>query len=189
MTSLQGIYFDGRSARRTPVTVHRDGDRLIIGGDNVSLIFPLAELRIDPRVGNTRRAIHLPDGGTVSSDDQQALDALFPRQNLLETWIHALERRWGYALGGILITVLVAWYAVVHGLPAIAERVARHVPASVEANIGEQTLTVLDRTLFTPSLVDAARQAALKKRFAAFTADLHDGYRYRLEFRLSLIHI
>lgn len=183
MTSLQGVYFDGRSARRTRVSVHRKGDALVIGGDNVSLTFPLSELRVEPRVGNTRRAIHLPDGGQVSSDDHQALDALFPRRNLLETWIHALERRWGFALGGILVTVLVAWYAIVHGLPAIAERVARHVPASVEQNIGEQTLAVLDRTLFTPSLVDSARQTALRNRFTAFTGDIHDGHRYQLEFR------
>ena len=183
MNALQGNYFDGRSTRRIPVRVLRDGDNVNINGDNVLLSYPLTQIRVDPRVGNTRRAIHLPDGGQVQTDDHDALDALFPRQNRLEAWVDRLERHWGYAIGAIVVTVALAWYAAVHGLPWLAEKGARHVPPAVEVAIGEQTLAALDKTLLAPSALDAARQAALRKHFLAFTSDLHDGHRYQLEFR------
>lgn len=183
MTASQGFYYDGKSSRRLPVSLQRNGDTLVIAGDGLLVSFPLAQLRVEPRVGNTRRAIRLPDGGQVQSDDHKALDALFPQQNRFEAWVATLERHWGYALAGLIVTAILVWYAIVHGLPVAAERVARHLPVDVEIAVGEQALAALDRTWFSPSTLAAPRQAALRQRFRAFTGDLQDGYHYRLEFR------
>jgi hypothetical protein len=183
VTALLGHYYDGKSARALPVEVRRDEGALVITGRDLLLSYPINAVRADPPLGHTRRVIRLPDGGQVQSDDHAALDALFPRRYGLETWVDALERRWIYVLAGLVITTAVVWYAVVHALPIVAERAARHIPIRIEKAIGEQTLMALDRTLFAPSTLQPPQQEALRRRFTNFTRGLNDGYDYRLEFR------
>ena len=122
-------------------------------------------------------------GAQLQTDDHAALDALFPSANRLEAWVQTLEQHWGYALAAIALTAGFTWWCVVFGLPLAATAVARVVPASVEATLGEQTLAALDKSLCAPTALAADRTEAVRKVFSTVTAGLDDGHTYRLELR------
>jgi len=180
VTEFDAVYYDGRTSARQPVRVRGYTLVIQIVGEGLRLDVPLAKVRVDPPVGGTRRALHLPDGAQLQTDDHGAVEALFPRRHALEGWVHRIERNWLYALAAIALTAAFSWWSVVDGLPLAAKIAAGFVPETWEAKLGEQTLGFFDGKLCRPSALDEARQRALQRRFATLTAGLADGYDYRL---------
>jgi len=180
VTEFDAVYYDGRTSARKPVRVRGYALVIQIVGEGLRLDVPLGNVQVDPPVGGTRRALHLPDGAQLQTDDHAAVETLFPRAHVLEGWVHGLERRWPYALAGVAFVAAFAWWSVVDGLPRAAKIAARFVPATVEAKLGEQTLSFFEGKVCRPSALSAARQQALQQRFARLTAGLSDGYSYRL---------
>ena len=180
MTEFDAVYYDGRTSARKPVRVRGYTLVIQIVGEGLRLDVPLGKVRVDPPVGGIRRALHLPDGAQLQTDDHAAVETLFPRAHALEGWVHGLERRWPYALAALAVTAVVAWWSVVDGLPLAAKIVSGFVPVAWEAKLGEQTLEFFEGRLCRPSALGAARRQALQQRFARLTAGLADGYSYRL---------
>ena len=183
MIEFDAVYYDGKTSARTPVRVRGLGQSLHIVGADVNIEVALADVRPDTRIGNARRALDLPGGAQLRTDDHAALAALFPRANRLEAWVQTLEQRWGYALAAILVTAGFSAWCFVYGLPLAAKATASFVPASIEASLGEHTLAALDNSLCAPTALAPGRIEALQKSFSTLTAGLDDGYAYRLEFR------
>jgi len=180
VTEFDAVYYDGRTSARRPVRVRGYTLAIQIVGEGLRLDVPLAKVRVDPPVGGTRRALHLPDGAQLQTDDHHAVETLFPRRHALEGWVHRIERNWLYALAAIALTAAFSWWSVVDGLPLAAKIAAGFVPETWEAKLGEQTLGFFDGKLCRPSALDEARQRALQQRFATLTAGLADGFDYRL---------
>jgi Zn-dependent protease with chaperone function len=177
---FDAVYYDGRTSARKAVRVRGYTLAIQIVGEGLRLDVPLEKVHVDPPVGGTRRALHLPDGAQLQTDDHGAVEALFPRRHALEGWVHRLERNWLYALAAIALVAAFSWWSVVDGLPLAAKIASGFVPATWEAKLGEQTLGFFEGSLCRPSALDAARQQALQRRFARLTAGLADGYSYRL---------
>jgi Zn-dependent protease with chaperone function len=74
------------------------------------------------------------------------------------------------------VTALAAWWAIAHGVPLIADHVARTLSPETEARLGASILQVLDTGGCRPSTLDEARRDALRKRLV----QLGDGYRLEL---------
>ena len=180
MTDFDAVYYDGRTSARKPVRVRGYTLAIQIVGEGLRLEVPLGKVRVDPPVGGTRRALHLPDGAQLQTDDHAAVEALFPRAHLFEGWVHRLERHWLYALAAIALVAAFSWWSVVDGLPLAAKIAAGFVPVAWEAKLGEQTLGFFEGKVCRPSALDAARQQTLQRRFARLTEGLADGYDYRL---------
>jgi Zn-dependent protease with chaperone function len=180
---FDAVYYDGRTSARKAVRVRGLDQSLHICGAEVNREVPVAQVSVDAPLPGAARALRLPDGAQLQTPDHGAVEALFPRAHRLERWVHRLERRWPYALAGVAAVALFAWWLVVDGIPLAAKFAAAFVPANVEAKLGEQTLSALDKPLCGPSKLDSARQQALRDRFAVLTAGLDDGYAYRLELR------
>lgn len=183
MIEFDGVYYDGRTSRRSAVRVRASDRALHLTGAGLNIEIPLAEAVVDPPVGDTPRVLHLPGGAQLQTGDDAAIAALFPRANRIERWVHGLERRWGYALAALVISAGFAWWCVVFGLPVAARIVAVTIPVDIESKLGDQTLAALDRSFCGPTALDAATQKNLSKNFETITAGLDDGYRYRLELR------
>jgi len=180
VTEFAAVYYDGRTSARTPVRVRRYALAIQIVAEGLRLDVPLAKVRVDPPVGGTRRLLHLPDGAQLQTDDDAAVEALFPSTRAFEGWIHLIERRWPYALAGVAVVAAFAWWCIVDGLPRAAKLAAAYVPTAAEAELGEQTLSFVDGKLCHPSKLPAARQEALKGLLARLAAGLDDGHAYRL---------
>jgi len=177
---FEGVYYDGRTSARKPVRVRGYTLAIQILGEGLRLDVPLAKVRVDPPVGGTRRALHLPDGAQLQTDDHRAVEALFPRPHAIEGWVRRLERNWFYALAAVALVAAFSWWSVGYGLPLAAKIASGFVPVAWEAKLGDQTLGFLEGRLCRPSALDAARQQALQRRFATLTAGLADGYDYHL---------
>lgn len=180
--SAQGLYYDGEHARATAVAWSVGDGLLRIEGEGVLREEPVAGLRGTTRLGQVRRAIFLPDGAQLHSDDQDAVDALFPRRGI-ETVVDRLERHPAAVAASLLVTVLGGVLFVAFGLPWLADRVARAVPPAVERPMGEQVLSALDALALSPSMLSPAEQARWREAFDRFMAPRADAAQFRLEFR------
>ena len=183
MLELDAVYYDGKTSARMPVRVRALSHSLHITGAGVNREVLLTDVSVDAPLPGAARALHLPDGAQLQTNDHAAVEALFPRAHRLESWVHALERRWPYALAGLAVVALFAWWLIADGIPLAAKFAAGFVPPNVEAQLGEQTLGAIDKSLCQASRLDPARQQALRERFAVLTGGLGDGYAYRLELR------
>jgi Peptidase family M48 len=177
---FDAAYYDGRSSARRAVRVRAYTAAMQIVAEGLRVEVPLAKVRVDPPVGGTRRALHLPDGAQLQTDDHAAVESLFPGARGLEDWVHRIERRWPYALAAVALVAALSWWGVADGLPRAAKLVAGFVPQAVEAELGTRTLEFFEGKMCKPSALPAARQEAVRERFARLTAGLGDGHAYRV---------
>jgi Zn-dependent protease with chaperone function len=179
--SHAGLLYGGVDARPEAVQWRVDGADLVIVAAGGEERLPLAGLRASTRVGNTRRAVYLPDHRQLQTDDNAAVDAAFGRRGV-EALTDRLERHAGAAVASVVATVVLAAGFTVYGLPWAAERVARALPPSVEVPLGEQVLGLLDSTVLEPTTLDAATRDHYTRVFDAFQAKVPGGG-YRVDFR------
>lgn len=146
---------------------------------------PLSDVRVEERVGNAARHVHLPDGSTLELLQHDAFeDALraagAPARGAR---IHGLERHALAVAIALVGSVLAAWLALYFAGPALARHVAESLPAAVDARIGEGGLALLDEQVFAPSGLPPARRQELGLAFAAIVSDAPRDDSYRLELR------
>ncbi len=180
--SAAGLYYAGELAAPLEVRWSIDRDQLRIEGQDFVREEPLTALRGTTRLGAIRRMVYLPDGAQLHSDDNDAVDALFPRRGL-EAVVDRLERHPAAVASSMLVTVLAGVLFFFFGLPWLADRVARAIPPEIEGPIGEQVMAILDHTALEPTTLSAAEQARWLAAFDAFMVGQPDRERYRLEFR------
>jgi len=188
MTVIRATFYDGKTSRGTPVWIHLGSrDQLRITGLERDLSYGLSEVQIASRVGNTPRSIYLPGGAMCETPENDALDALLRRRGRgrWQALVYALESRWGYVLPLLFVTLIGGWALIAYGIPALAKRVAYAFPASADAALGRDGLTLLDQVLFSPSTLEAERQEQLRAIFHTMIQQLADGHAYQLELRKS----
>ena len=185
---LHGVYFDGRSSRDHPATLH-------LGEQAAVLVVPSlgredrwapAELRVDPAIPGVRRSVNFPGGGRFETRDDAALSAWEARtgRNRGMRRVRGLESRWPTALGALLISGVALWGTLVYGVPAAARQAARVTPPNVLATFDAETMKVLeDQEYLWPSRLPAARQAQLQRAFGGIARQAGGPYRYRLLLR------
>ncbi len=189
MQALAG-YYDGRTSQRREVRLSWDETgRIRIEAPEGIREYPLVDVHISARLGNTPRSLYLPNGAKCEIADNDLVDALVARHapRRLEGLVHRLESRLRYALIASILTALAVWGLITLGIPALAERIAYALPPSIDRTLGEETLAALDDTLFAPSGLDPALQERLRAKFLGMTRGLEGGYGFRLEFRKSEI--
>ncbi len=188
MTTIEAKFYDGKTSLETPVWIHLDSSsKLRISGLERDLIYGLSEVRISARVGNTPRTIYFPGGAMCETSENEAIDALLKRRGRggLQAVAHVLESKWRYVLPLLLITIIGVWVILEYGIPALAKRVAYTFPSSADIALGKNGLKNLDKTLFTPSVLEKDRQDHLRTVFEAMVREQAGGHAYRLEFRKS----
>ncbi|WP_338766973.1 M48 family metallopeptidase [Massilia sp. METH4] len=186
---LTGSYFDGLTSRAHRVTLAvRDG-AVHLAGD-VERSTPLAEMRVAERIARAPRKLTFPDEATFEADDQQALDALLHATGHRDTTVVRMQQSWRGAVAALGATAAVLVLGYLFVLPVGADLVARNLPVAVERQMGQGTLALLDRHVFSPSQLPAARRGELAERFARLVPpDTFDGPapEWRLLFRKSRI--
>ena len=186
MTWTRGQFFDGRSSARYDTEVQIGIDGVVrVTGAGPPRDYRLAEVEISERIGSTPRMLRFADGSACEIADNDAVDAALEQLDAVSPQhrVHRLESRWHYALLAGIALVLIAWSTIQFGIPAAAKHVALALPTSTDHALGRESLELLDRMMFEPTMLADERQAALRERFAAMTRDLEDGHEYRLEFR------
>ncbi|GAA0522077.1 M48 family metallopeptidase [Deinococcus depolymerans] len=184
---VQGVFFDGRSSRDHPATLHLGADgvtvRLEGRGDHH---WRAGQVTAEAALPGVRRSLGFPDGSRFETDDHAAVRAWerrHGRQRLLGG-VGQLEASWGAALGAVAVTGALLWGFVTFGVPVLARQAAAVTPAGVLAAFDRETLQVLEgRDLIGPSALGAARQAQLQAAFRDVSSWAGGGYGYRLLLR------
>lgn len=182
-TTLQGSYFDGRDGHRHAVDVDVAHGRLRLRGDGIEREETLGSVTITPRLARTLRTIAFADGARLQVPDAACLTIWFPHRNRLEALVDRLERYYQAVAVAIVLCLGALAAGYLWGIPWLADRIATHLPARVEAALGDQVLALLERTDLDASALDPERRSELEDRFAALAAGLPDGQAYRVVFR------
>ncbi|MGQ0383439.1 MAG: M48 family metallopeptidase [Gammaproteobacteria bacterium] len=183
---IRGRYSDGLSASALPANLTIGADGFVsIDGIAEPRCLPLADVKISDRIANIPRRLAFPDGAMFETGDNDAVDAALDAvwQGSHSHWLVRWERHWPGAVAALVAVALLSWLFIAFGIPALADVAARAMPASVDAMIGSEGLELMDRTLFAPSELSAARQAGLAALLERMAGPLADGHRYRLELR------
>jgi Zn-dependent protease with chaperone function len=188
MTQVRARYYDGKTSQQREVLVRLEPwGRLSVGGEGVDFSCALSEVRPSPRVGNTRRHLRFADGSVCETEDNDAVDRIFAGlpSEAPGRLIHLWESKLGYAALALALTAGALWAGITYGIPALAKEVAFRLPPSTEKALGRDALAGLDRTLFSPTRLPAARQEELHALFSRLTSGLEGAGDYRLELRSS----
>jgi predicted Zn-dependent protease len=185
MTALRfnGRFRDGAIAAELPVEIERDGEYLVITGQEKILRVMLAAVVADAPLPGVPRMLALPDGARIETGDHDAVAAIFPPKSRIDAAAFWLESRWAAALGAIPLIAGLTWLFVAAVLPLGAEPVAQMISPRIESAIGRQSLAALDRVALNPSTLDADVQQEIERRFRQFVAGEPGEESYELVFR------
>lgn len=182
---FQAEYYDGLSARAKTVKAAVSGDRLQINVEGTLLSYSLSDVDLQAKLGTAKRLVDLPDGARLEADNLDELEAAIPSKSA-GFWraLHYLENNLGWVLVSLLATVFAGWMFLQHGVPKLAEYVAKATPPSMEARLGEQVLKGLDHKFgyFSPSQTKKDRQAKLSLGLKTLCQS-NECPKYKLHFR------
>ena len=184
-SGVTATYHDGRTSAGTPVRVRVADGLLHVEGDAVATAFPLAAVQLEPRLGDLRRRLDLPNGASclVPADFEVPTPADAPAR--MERWVNELEVRWTPAILAAVVVLALLWGGIVYGVPTAARIVAERMNPAVERQMGLQALATLDRIALDDSALPEARRQALTARFAQLVAAASPAASYTLQFRSS----
>jgi Zn-dependent protease with chaperone function len=182
---LQARYFDGKTAAAQTVSLILDGQDLLLRGAEFELRWPLREVHISERLGNTPRLLAFAGGGHCEVTDHAALEVLLAPLGAKHSWLDGMHHSLAWALlaAGLIVLSLLAAYRYL--LPWGAEVLAMRMPATVLQKMGDSTLETLDRFLLQSSKLDASRQQELRDAYARLQPLPDAQLQYRIEFRSS----
>ena len=185
-TALTARYFDGKTARlhRVTLTVHEGVAQL--RGD-VERQAPLTTLRVSERARHAARKVTFEDGAWLEVDDRDAFARLLVQTGHRDSQVVRAQQSWRGVLVALGATVLVLVVGYLYLLPATASLVAKALPVSVERQLGQGVLDILDQRMLAPSKLPRARQQALQRQFAAMVAPEADAPQWQLVFRQSRV--
>ncbi len=191
MTGIEGIYYDGMSARGIPARLHiGDAAEIELVTDEKRERFLLAAVTVSSRIGDTPRHITMPDGGKFETGDNAAVDALLARHKRAggSRLAHWLESRWQAVLLASVVTVVFVHLLLNYGAPFLAKHIAASLPDVVETTLGEKSVATMDKIkLVTPSELPAAEKERVTRMFAEMKGRIKgvDTKNYRIIFRAS----
>lgn len=167
-----------------PLRLRVTQDGMLEGEGEAGLVqWPLAEVRISPRLGSTPRILRLPDGGRIECADAPLFAQWFPSPpSRVEAFADWLERRRVAIAAAAIATVVATVLFVQFGLPWVAQRGAERMPAGVERRVSDQAVALLERIHLRPTALSRGHQARLRTAFAAMVAGEPRADRMRLRF-------
>jgi Zn-dependent protease with chaperone function len=184
-TPVSAAYFDGRSAKPYPVTLTLKDGLLEVRGDSIQRDAPLTALRVSEPMGLAPRLISFPDGAHCEVRDHAGMQNLLAISRFEDSWVVRIQNRWRWAAASAVIAVAAVFATYHWGLPAASEWIAYHTPEKFLAKMGSGTLTILDKSFFSPSKLPDARQQALRNAFDRLITPGGARPRYTLLFRHS----
>ena len=188
-STLAVEYFDGRSARATPVTLRLMGDLLLVDGEGVARREPVGTVQWPERTRHGTRVAHLADGASLHCADALAWDRWMRAGGHRESAVVAAQQSWRGVFAALVLLVVALFAIYEWGVPAASRGVVALMPRSVDAAIGEQALASIDEHLMKPSTLPDGQQQRLRTAFARAVATLPAGEKpdYKLLFRASEI--
>ena len=202
--SVQAVlYFDASSGRVTlseVMTGIAEGPAALEQQPEQKTLFSslLIDIKIPPRLANTRRRLAFSNGAAFVTQDNESIDALAERARALTrssvggvksgyrgNWLYRLESHLGAVAACFVAIIAIAALTLVYGIPIAAKRIAYAVPQPVQNSMSEGTLELLDSLYLSPSELSREEQA----RVLALASDAIEGVgitSYAVELRTGI---
>jgi predicted Zn-dependent protease len=182
-SAFEGVLYDGRSASGRRVVVVVDGAALSIVDSESRAAITRSDVRVDAPIPGVARRLILPGGGSIESENNALVEALWPAQGFVSRGAFWLESRWSAAIAAVLLTAAFVWFVVSQILPLAAEPIARSISPRIEEAIGKQALRSIDATFAKPSRLPAERRREIDSKFEAFVENEPELEDVDLQFR------
>ncbi len=188
MISIEGKWYNGKtSAAEDVVCIVYDNGALRIErvGDGVLILTrPLFDIEISPRLANTQRYLLFPRGEKFETADNETVDRIETRF-AKATWrevLYKLESHWRYVLLALAMLLFILWAGMSHGIPWVAKTIAYRLPSSMLRFASNQTLDILDRSIFQSTELDQISRKRLVEHFQPLL-EAHSGHGLEIVFR------
>lgn len=181
---LNGYYQSpGRAAREAArLTLH---ERHLVLDCHEQQIFLLNAITVSDALGTIPLTLTFADGGRFVPDDDAAFRQWW-QQRHRPGLVHRMERhRRGVALTLLATLAAIALYIWVI-LPAASTGLASNMPAYVERQVGQQTLTLLQSSGFSDGKLTPAQQQRMESLFSrVIPGEMKQG---AVPLRLKVMH-
>ena len=155
-------FFDGHSARLQPVGLDVRAGHLHVDAPDFSRSYPLSAVVMTEPFERAPLVLRLGDASCevpYGPERTAMLAALGYSKSRVERW----QANWPAALGSLVLLLALLAAVFFWGLPAAAERIAAHLPASVDKRLGQAALAGLEaRGLVAPSRLSDERIAEVE---------------------------
>ena len=171
MISIRGKFYDGRTSAEVPAVCffYDNGAVTVENSMDGCRILSLSRftIKVSPRLADTPRYLHFPDGEKFETQDNPTVDRIAKRfaGARWTDWLHQLESRWRFALIALAAMLLFVWGGIKYGVPIAASGIAHRLPPSILHAAGEHTLGILDKSVLSESDLDEAVHSRLQKHF------------------------
>lgn len=184
-SSFSGRWFDGQSGAPHAVRFAIGRNELVVEREEGGAPerHRLADLRIAEPLRNAPRLFDLPDGGVLEAEETPELAAAMGAAGHRESRVVGWQSAWPASLMALVLLVAGSVWLYMEGLPRIADWAAGKVSPALEAHMGDQALSTLDRGMLRPSTLPPAEQVAIQARLAVFESAAGIAATRRIEFR------
>jgi Zn-dependent protease with chaperone function len=186
LNPLAARYLDGATSRSVPVRVRfAPAGRLQVEGPGLTLSLDLDRVTVRPRLGNTPRALELPDGARLEVDDNDAVDLALREagRGRMARLVATLERHWHSVVLAMLVTFVAGAWLVAWGVPRLADHVAQALPHGVEKTLATGALDSMDGPFLKPSKLPEPERRHIEDLFARVVPEGPEGSEYHVAFR------
>lgn len=184
-SQVAAAYYDGKTAAGNAVMLTFDHGEIVLHGSMGETRWPLLDVHVSERLGNTPRLLTYASGGHCEVKDQAALEKLLVQAGVRRHWLDGMQHSMLWAFAAMLLIVVSFVGAYRYLLPWGAETIAMRVPGTVLQKMGASTLETLDKFMLQPSKLDTARQQQLRDAFARLTPPTEAQLQYHIIFRSS----
>ncbi len=185
MLKIQGRYLSGKTSKEADAFLEAYDNKAVYlfrSESEARTAIDLSCLSVSSRLGRTPREILLGDGQMLITEDHAGADALVRLiKGKNNSFVYRLESHLPVIFLSLILTVVFVGLGIVYGIPKTAQFLAHEFPA-LSTDKFSDGLSVLDKTWFEPSALDADKQAALLARFEPFLND-HQALTPRVHFR------
>jgi Zn-dependent protease with chaperone function len=182
---VAAAHYDGQTSANKAVLLSIDGGDLLLRGSAGEMRWPLRDVHVSERLGDTPRLLTYAGGGHCEVKDLAGLARLLVQAGVGRSWLDRMQHSLGWALAAVLLIVVAFAGAYRYLLPWGAEAIALRVPGALLQKMGDSTLETLDRFMLQPSTLDAARQQELRDAFARLAPPADPELQYHIIFRSS----
>lgn len=188
MISIRGNWYDGKtSAAEDVVCIVYDNGALRIertSDGGLILTRPHFDIEISSRLANTQRYLFFPRGEKFETADNDTVDRIetrFAKSSWLKI-VYKMERHWRYVLPALALLLFILWAGMSFGIPWVAKTIAHRLTPAMLRFAGNQTLDILDRSVFEATGLDEKTRQRLVEHFQPVLA-AHAEYGLEIVFR------
>ena len=175
----KATFFDGENSRGISAVVTVRPATLWIDGPNLSLRIPLDQLQVSDPLGTLPRKLSWGTPAFLSMESGPAtalLDQLVGPHNPMN-WVAQLESKLIAVILASILTLMALVWAAIYGVPLFADGVAKTLPQTMSAKLGESALSQADSAL-KPSTLSTQTRSELRTLLHSHEPQFDIHFRY-----------